>query len=119
MNKCKPIYVKAFNHIVNEHEKKPCTICGEMLKERHRKRHFLLKHRSNSELELKCKFCGKGFVSNQRLKDHVNIHTGEKPYMCNFCGAAFASQGNWRMHQKTVHLGHKRGQKNLTKVDPV
>ena len=90
-----------------------------MLKERHRKRHFLLKHRSNSELELKCKFCGKGFVSNQRLKDHVNIHTGEKPYMCNFCGAAFASQGNWRMHQKTVHLGHKRGQKNLTKVDPV
>merc|ERR1712043_18783 len=42
------------------------------------------------------------------LQDHINTHTGAKPYMCTFCGAAFASHGTWRMHERTVHLGHKR-----------
>ena len=72
------------------------------------KRHILSKHRANNEMKHKCSFCGKHFLTRQTFKDHVNIHTGEKPHVCKFCGATFASRGNLRMHEKTVHLGYKR-----------
>ena len=77
------------------------------------KMHILSKHKPDSERKNKCEFCGKGFLTIQHLKDHTNIHTGERPYMCSFCGATFASKGNWLTHVKTVHLGQKRD-KNKT-----
>ena len=77
------------------------------------KKHILSKHKPDSERKNKCEFCGKGFLTIQHLKDHTNIHTGERPYMCSFCGSTFASKGNWLNHVKTVHLGHKRD-KNKT-----
>ena len=57
----------------------------------------------------KCEVCGKGFSESDRLKDHNNIHTGEKPYLCQFCSACFASKGTHAMHERS-HLG--RGRKN-------
>ena len=53
-----------------------------------------------------CEHCAKGFSTNQALKDHVNIHTGERPYSCKFCGKTFASSGNKQMHVRTTMLGH-------------
>ena len=85
----------------------PCSICGEMISKKRETRHIAQKHTSAADKKFKCKFCGKGFVENARLRDHVNTHTGEKPYICKFCGAAFASVGNHRMHERG-HLGHKR-----------
>ena len=78
-----------------------------MISKKRETRHFQQKHTSDSDKKSKCKYCGKGFVENSRLRDHVNTHTGEKPYICKFCGAAFASVGNHRMHERG-HLGHKR-----------
>ena len=43
------------------------------------------------------------------LKDHKDIHTGEKPYLCQFCSACFASKGTHAMHERS-HIG--RGRKN-------
>ena len=100
-------HISLANHIANVHEKIPCSICGEMISKKRETRHFQQKHTSDSDKKFKCKFCGKGFVENSRLRDHVNTHTGEKPYICKFCGAAFASVGNHRMHERG-HLGHKR-----------
>ena len=71
-------------------------------------RHVQSKHTDSADRKYKCSFCGKGFVNAQRLKEHINIHTGERPYMCKFCGASFANQGTCRMHERMVHLGHKR-----------
>ena len=100
-------YISLANHIAKVYEKIPCSICGEMISKKQETRHFQQKHTSDSDKKFKCKFCGKGFVENSRLRDHVNTHTGEKPYICKFCGAAFASVGNHRMHERG-HLGHKR-----------
>jgi len=55
----------------------------------------------------KCEHCAKGFSINQDLKDHVNIHTGERPYIWKFYGKTFAISGNKQMHVRTTHLGHK------------
>ena len=104
-------------HISNQHEKKPCSYCGEMFGENRMARHILSKHSSNADRPYKCNFCAKGFISKNRLKEHTNIHTGEKPFMCNFCGATFANPGNCRMHERTVHLGHNRSNSNKANVE--
>ena len=98
-------------HVMNQHEKTPCSLCGEMVSKAAMSRHIEFKHTEQQNRKYKCTFCGKGFAQSQALKDHINTHTGEKPYMCKFCGAAFANMGSHRMHERTVHLGHKRDEK--------
>ena len=63
-------------------------------------------HTANEDKVNKCSLCRKGFATPNGLKEHKNIHTGERPYMCSYCGANFSNHGNWRMHERTVHLGH-------------
>ena len=91
--------------IADAHDKSPCTICGEMIPKRRAAQHYAVKHTANEDKRHKCKFCGKGFVENRKLKDHINTHTGEKPYLCKLCGAAFADKGNHRKHERG-HLNH-------------
>ena len=71
------------------------------------RRHISSVHTKNSERKYKCNFCPKGFGTSQSLRDHTNLHTGNRPYVCKLCGATFASFGNHRMHERG-HMGHKR-----------
>ena len=52
--------------------------------------------------QLKCEHCGKGFVSAQKLSEHVNTHTGEKPFKCKTpdCLAQFGSSSSLSHHKK-------------------
>ena len=64
--------------------------CGKMYKsEFSLKRHLATAH--NDDRKHECEFCGKRFALNQYLKDHRNIHTGQRPYKCKFsgCGQSF------------------------------
>ena len=65
------------------------------------KRHIESAHTPGDQKKCRCDICGKGFSNNQRLAEHLNIHTGEKPYECQYCSARFASRG--------THAGHERG----------
>ena len=50
-----------------------------------------------------CNICGRRFVRQRYLDNHMNIHTGEKPYKCSFCDKKYRD-----CHQLTLHeLGHK------------
>ena len=100
-------YVRAMSHILNFHEKKPCTMCGEIFGSTSMTRHIKQAHTAIEENKFKCETCGKGFVANNSLQDHINIHTGEKPHVCKVCGKGFASYGTLRTHERG-HAGYKR-----------
>ena len=91
------------------HFKEPCPHCGLILPKKKFSYHILQFHTPDNEKpeHLVCKICKKGFAAKIRLDDHMNTHTGAKPYKCKYCPASFASKGTMLMHQRG-HLGIKR-----------
>jgi DNA-directed RNA polymerase subunit RPC12/RpoP len=102
---------KLDGHIKDAHERNPCDICGMMVASRRKDRHMQQYHVNPEDRKCKCHICGKGFIDNQKLKDHLNTHTGARPYVCKVCGKDFASQGNYGAHMRQTHRGVKRSYK--------
>lgn len=53
-----------------------------------------------------CSYCGKSFRQLYHLTEHMNAHTGEKPYPCDVCGKSFGRLRILRAHQR-IHTGEK------------
>jgi uncharacterized Zn-finger protein len=49
-----------------------------------------------------CDHCGRRFALAQYLKDHINVHTGERPYVCKIegCHEAFSQAGKLSQHAR-------------------
>ena len=56
----------------------------------------------------KCTYCGRIFKQNGLLQDHINTHTGKRPYVCNHCDNTFTSKSAKYDHEQHVHMGKKR-----------
>ena len=99
-------------HINKVHNKIPCSICKDMIGKGRLSFHMHQKHTPASERKYKCEICEKSFCDKSRLKDHINVHTGEKPNKCKFCGKGFASNGTKAGHERS-HMGLKRKNQTL------
>ena len=95
------------HHIKAKHNLTPCTECGKMFSTGQLKKHIDSAHRSIWDRRHKCDICGKSFSDTKTLRDHMNVHTGAKPYECKVCHHRFASSANMYACMR-AHKGIKR-----------
>ncbi|KAG1934246.1 zinc finger E-box-binding homeobox 2b isoform X4 [Pimephales promelas] len=100
-------------HIKYRHEKNEenfaCPLCSYTFAyrtqlERHmathkpgRDQHQILNQGSGNR-KFKCTECGKAFKYKHHLKEHLRIHSGEKPYECPNCKKRFSHSGSYSSH---------------------
>ena len=51
-----------------------------------------------------CDVCDKAFRDSSTLKDHMRIHTNERPYECDVCDKAFRESGQLKRHKRAHEL---------------
>jgi ferredoxin len=54
----------------------------------------------SGEKSHKCGECNAVFKTNARLKEHIIIHTGNKPFTCELCDKSYNSRSNLRKHKE-------------------
>ncbi|KAI9581141.1 hypothetical protein GQX74_011681 [Glossina fuscipes] len=80
-------------------KKKQCHICKNKFRQLTTLRNHMKIH--TDERPYKCKHCDKAFRQISTLTNHVKIHTGEKPFKCNICAKDFRQQSTLINHIKT------------------
>ena len=57
-----------------------------------------LKNISKTNLHTICSYCGKNFLFESRLRRHLYVHTGERPFVCKLCNKSFNQKASLGQH---------------------
>lgn len=89
-----------------------CDICGGMYRDSNRLRaHVRIVHEKRPRPRpplFECDHCHRQYRDKVTLTDHMNIHTGQKPFKCKHnCGKSFAYASGRRQHYIYYHADGK------------
>ncbi|XP_058063175.1 gastrula zinc finger protein XlCGF8.2DB-like [Anopheles bellator] len=86
-------------HIRTHNRKKPfiCKVCSKAF---HSENTLIIHMKIHNKDQHKCPHCPGKFARPCQLKDHIRIHTGEKPFHCNVCSKKFHAARNLHIHMK-------------------
>ena len=91
-------------HKVKYHSKSElCTVCGKFFTSKSiLKTHIQTKHDPHLNKCHVCPFdgCRKTFSRVTLYQDHINIHTGVKPYQCSVCKRAYHYRYKKNQHER-------------------
>lgn len=84
----------------------PCQFCNKILfSEKTLLEHVQIKHEKKPRnYRLLCYICGIGIKSKGTLKDHLLVHTREKPYNCEKCDKRYRTKAALSGHIARAHL---------------
>jgi len=85
-----------------------CPVCGGRYGVL--SRHMLI--HSADRCKHVCSVCQKALRSAATLKQHMKVHTDERPYTCQDCGGRYKSSRGLKYHIRSVHIQEKGEEKS-------
>jgi len=84
-----------------------CPKCDKLIPKGYKLREHMRVH--TGERPFQCTECGKRFTNRTFLNVHGKTHTGERPHSCQFCHKTFAQKSTLTSHM-SVHTGVRNHQ---------
>lgn len=91
------------DHVATEEGDFQCEICNRIFNNLRLFRIHKRMHYPQSKA-WSCTICNKKYSSKNLLEEHMNTHTGFRPYICKTCGKDFASKYTFKAHEKTHEI---------------